>query len=79
MSNLLDSLGTEFANASIAGKIVLIDEAIGRVLVSQSSEAGPSRNTRASLEALQNLRKYFQDLNDESGNGGSEILAGYHC
>lgn len=79
MSNVLDLLGTEFANASTAGKLTLIEEAIGRVLVSQSSDSpNGARNQRAQLEALQALHKYFKSQLNEEQSGGTEFLSAYY-
>jgi hypothetical protein len=60
--NLLDCLGKEFANASAAQKVVMIDQAIGRVaLISQESDTAGNKNRRADLEALQKLRIFYQE------------------
>ena len=60
--NVMDMLGTQFADAPTNVKIWLIDQAIGRVMWSQRSETGNNANTRADLQWLLQARKDYREI-----------------
>lgn len=76
-NSCLSLLGCEFAGASYVGKIQLIDAAIGRVLVSQSSETGNNRQERAQLDRLIAARKYFLELQQGAVNPSGLSIGWY--
>lgn len=65
----LDLLGTNFASSSDQGKLYLIEQAMGRVMVSQRSQTGVNENQRAQLKDLQELHAYFTAKINTQDNG----------
>jgi len=73
-NEVIANLQQQFAGASNAQKVVIIDGYILNCMISQSSATGSNRNEVPLLDSLLKLREYFDRLAGlEGGNLGSYV------